>query len=327
MNVHDIISDGSKKFRLADYPTNLNIDKAQRLQVEEDTNANTLAIAELQDKLYAEGREGVIVLFQAMDAAGKDSTIKRVFSGVNPQGIVVTSFKTPTSKEAAHGFLWRSVPAIADRGMMTVFNRSYYEECLVVRVRELWRNYKMPQRVVGVDEDTYFDWRYRAANDYERYLWESGFRVVKFFLNVSPEEQEKRFFERIDDPAKNWKFSASDIVERQLWHKYMDAYEKMIAATSTEIAPWYVVPADQKWVMRYLVSQAVVDVMRDCSPQYPVLPAEEKAKLDEARARLLGDEDVSHYKPKTDRQAKAPKEKKAKGSGKKSQKAKQADAE
>ena len=279
------VSDG-KGFDLASMPCSLDIDKEERPALEEILAVNKARIAELQDKLYADAHEGVVIIFQAMDAAGKDSTIRHVLGGINPTGIDVRSFKQPSEEELAHGFLWRTFSALPRRGKIAVFNRSYYEECLVVRVRELWRGYRMPKRCLDMGEKRYFEDRFEDIRAFERYLSRMGFRVVKIFLNVSADKQKERFLERIDNEAKNWKFSESDLSERVRWDDYQRAYEEMIAGTATRHAPWYTIPADQKWVARALVSQILRDVLEDIDPRYPDLPDEQKARLSTCRELL-----------------------------------------
>ena len=283
MKLEDCIYDGKGDFKIGKCPTNARIDKAQRAKYDELTAQNTARMAQLQDKLYAEAKEGVVVLFQAMDAAGKDSTIKRVMSGVNPQGVVVENFKQPSKEELAHSFMWRVFKAMPARGYIGLFNRSYYEDVLVVRVHNMQKGYSMPKRCTDMPDDEFFDKRLKYITLFEEYLHDNGLRVVKIFLNVGKVEQKKRFLARIDDPAKNWKFSESDIKERALWDKYQDAYEKAINATGTKQAPWYVIPADQKWYARYLVSEAIVRVLEDIDPHYPDMPDEQKAKLSSYR--------------------------------------------
>ena len=224
-----------------------------------------------------------------MDAAGKDSTIKHVMSGINPQGVTVASFKQPSSEELAHDFLWRAATRLPRRGCIGLFNRSYYEDVLVVRVHDLQKTYRMPKRVLETPKDDFFEQRYRQIRDFERYLWENGYRVLKIFLNVSSAEQRRRFLDRIDDESKNWKFSSSDVTERQLWPKYMDAYEHCIDRTATKEAPWYVIPADQKFYARWLVSEAIVHTLEACDPHYPELPAEQRGDLEAARQGLLAE--------------------------------------
>ena len=287
MKLDDCRYDGSKKFDLSKYPTSAKMSKKLKPEYAELTAANTARMAELQEKLYADGREGVVIMLQAMDAAGKDSTIKHVMSGVNPQGCSVYSFKTPSKEELAHDYLWRAVKNLPQRGNIAIFNRSYYEDVLVVRVKNLRATYAMPDRCLDGTDDEFFDMRYRQIRDFEEYLYENGYRLLKIFLNVGLDEQKERFLARIDEPAKNWKFSPGDLDERALWPQYMDAFEKCIDATSTKHAPWYVIPADQKWYARWLVSEAVVGVLQDCDPQFPTLSDEELAKMAECRKRLV----------------------------------------
>src|SRR6476660_5902178 len=216
-------------------------------------------LAELQDKLYAQDRWGILLIFQAMDAAGKDGAIKHVMSGVNPQGVQVYSFKQPSAEELDHDFLWRSARVLPERGRIGIFNRSYYEEVLVVRVHdELLGRQHLPSALVTKD---IWNERFEDIRCFERHLHRSGTLVLKFFLHVSKKEQRKRFLERLDKPEKNWKFSAGDIKERQCWDDYMNAYEELIAATSTERSPWYVVPADNKWYTRLVVAAAIVETL------------------------------------------------------------------
>lgn len=289
MDVRDYIFDGKRKFKLKDVPTNLKVPQEEREHYLKMTEENVLKMAALQDRLYADGREGVVILFQAMDAAGKDSTIKGVMSGLNPQGVVVHSFKQPSSLELSHDYLWRACLALPPRGYIGLFNRSYYEDVLVARVHGLERTYKMSARCTEMGSEQFYDLRYRQIADFERYLFENGYRFLKVMLNVSMKEQRKRFLERIDNETKNWKFSASDLEERALFDEYMDAYQTAIERTARTWAPWMVVPADQKWVMRYLVSEAIVGVLEACDPQYPTMPADQVARLGECRERLMAE--------------------------------------
>ena len=286
MKLKDCRYEGKGTFKLSDYPTSAKIDKAERAHVEELMARNIERMIELQDKLYAQGTEGVVIMIQAMDAAGKDGTIKHVMSGLNPQGVQVYSFKQPSKEELAHDYLWRAICHLPKRGDIGLFNRSYYEDVLIVRVRGLWRGYAMPERCLDMDEEAFFDQRYRQIVGFEDYLHQNGYRLVKVFLNLSPEEQKKRFLARIDEPAKNWKFSAGDLDERDLWPQYMDAFEAAIGATSTKDNPWYVIPADQKFFARYLVSEAVLDALEACNPDYPKLSEADLANLEACRARL-----------------------------------------
>jgi PPK2 family polyphosphate:nucleotide phosphotransferase len=242
--------------------------------------------AALQEKLYAQDHWGVLLIFQAMDAAGKDSAIEHVMSGVNPQGCQVTAFKQPSSEELDHDFLWRTTRALPARGMIGIFNRSYYEEVLVVRVHpELLERQHLPK--VCVDEDV-FENRYEDIASFERYLNRNGIVVRKFFLNVSKGEQRRRFLARIDEPEKNWKFSIGDVHEREHWDEYQDSYERMIRATAAPHAPWYVVPADNKWFTRLVVSAVIVDTLQGLEVDFPVLDDARRRELASAR-RLLAD--------------------------------------
>ena len=286
MNLDDCRYVGQGTFKIEDYPTSAKVDKGERPRIEELMAKNIERMVELQDKLYAQGTEGVVIMIQAMDAAGKDGTIKHVMSGLNPQGVKVYSFKTPSKEELAHDYLWRAIRNLPQRGEIGLFNRSYYEDVLIVRVRGLWHGYAMPERCLSLSEETFFQQRYRQIVNFEDFLYENGYRLVKVYLHLSKEEQAKRFIARIDEPAKNWKFSAGDLDERDLWPQYMDAFEAAIGATSTPDNPWYVIPADQKFFARYLVSEAVLEALEACNPAYPQLSPEAVASLEECRARL-----------------------------------------
>ncbi|MGI6220604.1 MAG: PPK2 family polyphosphate kinase [Coriobacteriales bacterium] len=289
MDIKDFIITDGAKLKLADMPTSLGIDKDRRPKVEAMQAENESDIADLQERFYADSREGLVMLLQAMDAAGKDSTIKRAMKGINPQGVKVTSFKQPSKEELAHDYLWRVIRALPERGQIGIFNRSYYEDVLVVKVHDLQKGYRMPERVIGVDSEKFFARRYEQIRGFEQYLYENGYRFLKIFLHVSKDKQRERFIERIDQEEKNWKFSSSDVAERAFWDDYQDAYEKAIRATATKECPWYVIPADQKWVTRYLVSEALKGVLESCHSEYPVLPDEERAKLAAAKEQLLAE--------------------------------------
>ena len=286
MDIRDFTVTDEKNLKLERFPTSLKLDAELRPEYEQRLVNNKARIEGLQDRLYAEARESVIMILQAMDAAGKDSTIRHVLGGVNPTGIDVRSFKQPTSVDRAHGFLWRSFGALPERGKIAVFNRSYYEECLVVRVHGLWRDYQLPRRCTDMGEKRYFEERFEDIRGFERYLWRTGNRVVKIFLHVSADKQRERFLERIDDEAKNWKFSESDLSERMEWDEYQRAYEEMIAQTATRHAPWHVIPADQKWVARVLVSEAILDALEEVDPRYPELPRAARERLADCRRAL-----------------------------------------
>ena len=244
-------------------------------------------LARLQDVLAAQNRWGLLLVFQAMDAAGKDGTIKHVMSGVNPQGVQVTSFKAPSSEEQDHDFMWRTMKHFPERGDIGIFNRSYYEEVLVVRVHpELLQKEKLPAPLV-----TKHIWRdrFEDINALERYLTRNGIAILKFFLHLSRKEQKRRFMERLNRPEKNWKFSTADVGEREHWDDYQDAYEDMIQNTASPNAPWYVVPADNKWFTRLVVAAAIVDALKDLKLTYPKVDGERKAELAGARKQLLAE--------------------------------------
>ena len=276
-----------KKFRLKDYDPS---DTGDLKSEDKPRTAATLregvqALAELQDVLYAQDRWSVLLIFQAMDAAGKDGVIKHVMSGVNPQGCQVSAFKAPSAEELDHDYLWRCVRHLPERGRIGIFNRSYYEETLVVRVHpEILAAQKLPGECV-----TKHIWRERFQDirSFERHLTRNGTIIRKFFLHVSPEEQKKRFLERIDNPEKNWKFSLQDAKERQHWDTYMKAYEEAIRETATPESPWYIVPADNKWYTRAVVAGAVVDALASLDLKYPVVTSAQRKALEEARRTLV----------------------------------------
>lgn len=281
--------DGEKKFNLKDYCTEEDESVLRREEAKAQLIVNQEAMVKLQDRLYAENKEAVLVIFQAMDAAGKDGAVKHVMSGLNPQGVVVHNFKQPTSEELNHDYLWRAMRVLPERGNIGIFNRSYYEDVLVVKVHGLYKNLPLPERC---KTDKIFKQRYQQINQFEKYLYQNGIRVVKIFLHLSKKEQKKRFLERIDDPAKNWKFSESDIRERTYWDDYQKVYEDAIEETSTKNAPWYIVPADKKWFARVLISQIVVDILKEIDPQYPELAKEKQALLNTCKAQLLAEESM-----------------------------------
>ncbi len=269
------------------YTADLKKDDATAL-IEE--NISTMSV--LQDELYAFDRHAVLVVFQAMDAAGKDGTIKHVMSGINPQGCQVFAFKRPSAEELDHGYLWRVQKNVPERGRIGIFNRSHYEDVLVARVHpEIVVNAQIPgiKDLKDVD-DKFWERRYRQINDFERYLSETGTTVIKFFLNVSKDEQRKRLLKRIDDKEKNWKFEAGDLKERAAWDQYMEAYSKMLTKTSTDYAPWYVIPADHKWFMRYAVGQIINHRLEELKMSYPKLDKEAEAGLKACKEQLLNEE-------------------------------------
>jgi PPK2 family polyphosphate:nucleotide phosphotransferase len=277
-----------KKFRLKDVdPGDSGGLKSKEAAVELlRTGVNRLA--ELQDRLYAQDRWALLLVFQAMDAAGKDGTIKHVMSGVNPQGCQVYSFKSPSSEEMDHDYLWRTTKSLPERGRIGVFNRSYYEEVLVVRVHpEFLAGQKVPPALVGKD---IWEERFEDINCFERYATRNGIAIRKFFLHVSRKEQKKRFMERLDLPEKNWKFSSADARERAHWDEYMEAYEDAIRHTASDHAPWYVVPANKKWFTRLVVAAAVIDALEDMDLHYPKVDEQQRKELEVARALLEAEE-------------------------------------
>ena len=276
-----------KGFRLKriDPDDTLGFKSEEKLRAQEALASGVKLLTAFQDMLYAQDRWAVLLIFQAMDAAGKDSVIKHVMSGVNPQGCQVYSFKVPSGEELDHDFLWRCAKRLPRRGDIGIFNRSYYEETLVVRVHpEFLERQKLPPELVTRDVWTE---RFADIRNFERYLSHNGVVIRKFFLHVSKDEQKKRFLERIENPEKNWKFSAADLGERQCWQAYMDAYEEMIRNTATEYAPWYVVPADHKWFTHIIVASAVIDCLASLDLSYPKLGKKERTALEAARATLL----------------------------------------
>ena len=275
------ISSG-KDFNLSDTKCDdtLHFNESDRPQVEEEMRRKIVEIAALQDKLYAQNTHAVLLIIQAMDAAGKDGTIKHVTSGLNPQGCQVTCFKAPSANELDHDYLWRIAKEVPQRGNIGIFNRSHYEEVLVAKVHNLPQTQPLPKECV---KDDIWEKRYRQINNFEKYLYENGIVPVKIFLHVSKDEQKNRILERIEDPSKNWKFSAGDLEERKLWSEYQSAFEDMIRGTSTDYAPWYVVPADNKWFARALVTEILLDTLTKIDPEYPQLPEDQQQLLSHYR--------------------------------------------
>jgi len=279
------IEDG-KKFRLKDFDAGDTGHFRSKEHATELLEKGIGHMAALQDKLYAQDRWGLLLIFQAMDAAGKDGAIKHVMSGVNPQGCQVHSFKTPSTEELNHDYLWRTMQRVPERGQIGIFNRSYYEEVLVVRVhQELLKAERIPESLIT--KDLWKD-RFRDICAFERYLSRNGIVIRKFFLHLSKQEQKKRFLDRLDQPEKNWKFSAADVRERESWDDYMDAYEDMIRNTSTKHSPWFVIPADNKWFTRLAVAAAIVDTLDDLDLSYPEVDAQKRKELQAARTMLRG---------------------------------------
>ena len=279
------IEDGSK-FRLKDFDPEDTGKIHSKEHGEKLLTEGIAAMAELQNKLYAQDSWGVLLIFQAMDAAGKDGAIKHVMSGVNPQGVQVYSFKTPSSEELNHDYLWRTMQRVPERGRIGIFNRSYYEEVLVVRVHAgVLKNERIPPALLTKD---IWEERFQDIHSFERYLWRNGIVIRKFFLNLSKKEQKRRFLDRLDHPEKNWKFSSADVHEREYWKDYMKAYEDMIVNTACGHAPWYVIPADNKWFTRLAVAAAIVETLEDLKLAYPEVDPAERKQLQAARAMLGG---------------------------------------
>jgi PPK2 family polyphosphate:nucleotide phosphotransferase len=282
--------EGKGEFHLRSHKTNerggLDKDEGEKI-----LEANRKRLNDLQERLYAQDNWSLLVIFQGMDASGKDSAIKSIFEGVNPQGCEVTSFKQPTSHELDHDFMWRAMIALPERGRIGIFNRSYYEECLVTRVHhDLLSKEKIPRKLVGPEI-----WRERFADiaAFERYLSRNGTVVLKFFLNISKKKQRERFLDRLAEPAKNWKFSMNDVTERAFWPRYMAAYQEVIRQTSTRHAPWYVVPSDHKWFARLVIGSAIVSALEDLNLRYPRVDKASKAEFAKARKALEDEEESS----------------------------------
>lgn len=274
-------------FRLEDYETkaSFNLGVEEKFQVEQTLELGVNALSAMQDIMYAQDKWSLLIIFQAMDAAGKDGAIKHVMSGINPQGCQVSSFKAPSTEELDHDFLWRCQKHLPERGRIGIFNRSYYEEVLVVRVHEeILKSQKLPEKLITKD---IWEERFQDIRNFEKYLKRNGTIVIKFFLNVSKEEQKERFMERIDDPDKNWKFSAGDVKERSYWKEYMHAYEELIKNTSTEKSPWYIIPADNKSYARIAIASAIIHALDEMELEYPTVSQEKMAELNAAKKTLL----------------------------------------
>lgn len=277
MNTVKYLVKEKKKLDLYEVPTSYN-GKLEKKEVKEVLiPENIKKIREYQERLYAENNQALLIVLQAMDAAGKDSLIKHIMTGVNPQGTKVVSFKKPSENELDHDYLWRVAKNLPPRGEIGIFNRSHYEDVLVSRVHKLVLDQPFPKNLVTKD---IWENRFEEINNFEEYLSNNGIKIVKFFLHVSKDEQKERLMERIDKPEKNWKFASSDITEREYFDDYMKAYADMLINTSTKKAPWYIVPADRKWFSRYLVSEVIVEKLKEMDPQFPELSKEELDSLD-----------------------------------------------
>lgn len=285
MKTEKFLAVEGKKVDLKKHETDFTDGFTDKKEAARDLEKNVAALAELQDKLYAQNVHSLLIIFQAMDAAGKDSAIKHVMSGVNPQGCQVTAFKAPSAEELDHDYLWRHQKALPERGRIGIFNRSHYEEVIVVRVHAgILQGQQLPDAIKN-DKDIWKK-RYEHIRDWENHLAENGTHVIKFFLNVSKDEQKKRFLERINEPEKNWKFSGSDAKERAVWDDYMKAYEDAISATSTKQSPWYIIPADKKWFTRLAVSEIIVKRLEAMGLAYPTVTEARMAELVESKAIL-----------------------------------------
>ena len=275
----------NNKFSISDADTeyNGNLSKDDGKKILEDEKVK---LRELQEKLYADGSKSLLIVIQAMDAAGKDSLIEHVFGGVNPQGCEVTSFKAPSSKEYSHDFLWRHYIALPEKGKIGIFNRSHYESVLVCKVHPEYNLSEKVWKSISDFDDKFWGNRYESIRNFEKHLAENGTTIIKIFLNVSKKEQKKRFLDRINEQDKNWKFSLGDLPERALWEKYMKAYEEAINETSKNHAPWFVIPADDKWFARVAAIQIIIDALERMDLKYPVLSEKDQAALQEAKAKL-----------------------------------------
>jgi PPK2 family polyphosphate:nucleotide phosphotransferase len=286
MDIKKFLVTKDSKINLSKFPTDNTEEYKSKKEAAKLLKKNIKRMTELQAKLYAQDKFSLLIIFQAMDAAGKDGTIKHVMSGLNPQGTQVSSFKQPSKEELDHGYLWRISNALPERGRIGIFNRSHYEEVLVVRVHDLIKYQKVPDKFINRN---IWKQRYEQINNFEKYLYENGIVIIKFFLHVSKDEQKKRFLKRIEDPAKNWKFSSSDIEERKYWEEYQEVYQEAISVTSEKHSPWYIIPADKKWFARLLVSEIIVREMKRLKPEFPKLNDEQLQDLEKSKQSLLNE--------------------------------------
>ncbi|MBU0487882.1 MAG: polyphosphate kinase 2 family protein [Bacteroidetes bacterium] len=292
IRINELKVNSGKDVKISDFDPAYKGDFKRKKDAKEFLHETIQKLSDLQDVLYASDRYALLLIFQAMDAAGKDGAIKHVMSGINPQGCQVFSFKQPSVEELEHNYLWRNYKALPERGRIGIFNRSYYEEVLVTRVHpEYLLNQRLPDVNCILDVDKRF-WkrRFEQINNFEKNLIENGTIVLKFFLNVSLDEQKNRFLERIDNPEKNWKFSTADIEERKYWDKYMEAYEDMFSHTSTKWAPWHIIPADNKWFSRAAIGHIIADKLESLNLQYPKVSEEKKAELEKIREILINEQ-------------------------------------
>lgn len=281
--------DGEKECHLGKLPTGAGEDGVEKEEIVRAFEKNQEKLDALQNVFYADKREGIIVVLQALDAAGKDSLIRKVATGLNPQGVHVACFKKPSEEELSHDYLWRVARELPARGEIAIFNRSYYEDIITAKVHHLKDTYHMAERIISQSEDDFIDGRIKQVRHFESYLYENSYRVVKVFLNVSKEEQKKRFLERIDRKEKNWKFNADDLTDRKLFDTFRKVFEDTIDRTATKESPWYAIPADDKWYTRYLLSEILLDTIKKTNPAYPDLPGEQKKRLTACREELLAE--------------------------------------
>lgn len=285
MEIKQFLVEEGKKLNLKNHRTDLIGDYKSKQEAVADLEKNIERLAKLQDVLYAQNHHALLIIFQALDAAGKDGLIKHVMKGLNPQGSQVFSFKAPSAEELDHDFLWRASKCLPERGRIGIFNRSYYEEVLVVRVHpQILQNQPLPSKIKA--DEKIWEKRFEDIKNFEKYLSRNGIHVLKFFLNISKAEQKKRFLERIETPEKNWKFSANDVKERAFWDDYQRVYTEAMQATSTEASPWYVIPADNKWFTRVTVSEIICRKLESLKLEYPKLTQAQMAELAEAKKLL-----------------------------------------
>ncbi|MBI1933241.1 MAG: polyphosphate kinase 2 family protein [Ignavibacteriales bacterium] len=284
MKINEFKVENERKFKLSKYDPDYIGEMGSKKDAESKLQKNIEIMADLQNKFYAYDKYSLLIIFQAMDAAGKDSAIKHVMSGLNPQGTQVFSFKQPSTEEMDHDYLWRTTKSLPERGRIGIFNRSYYEEVLVVKVHDLVKTSRIPQELVT--KNIWKD-RYEQIRNFEKLIYQNGTVILKFFLNVSKDEQKKRFLERLEKPSKNWKFSSADLKERELWDEYQKCYEEAISETSTKYAPWFIIPANHKWFTRLAISEIIVDTLKKLKIEYPKLDEEQLKNLELYKSELL----------------------------------------
>jgi PPK2 family polyphosphate:nucleotide phosphotransferase len=284
MKISDLLVRPESKINLSEFKTTPPDEKKQKSLSEKILKKNIFLMSQLQGKLYATNKYAMLLIFQGMDASGKDSLIKNVMTGLNPQGTQVFSFKEPSKEELDHDYLWRIHKAMPERGRIGIFNRSHYEDVLIVRIHDLIFKQNFPDKLITKN---FWNDRFRQINDFERYMFENGTVILKFFLHISFDEQRKRFLKRIDDSTKNWKFSYQDLKERSFWDKYIAVYQEAISSTSTKYAPWYIIPSDKKWYARTIVSEIIVQAMKKLKLQFPGLSSVQTEELKRAKEILL----------------------------------------